>query len=208
MKEEQFILMFMGWALLIMGIILIFCQVKYKTDETLKKIDQLEDSVSRLASAGDGSATATDAEKATLTDASPSDTEALPAEPTDDEIVVDLIEAYKEDETATTAEATEEIEVEEATPAEPVLEYAGNYELTAYIATGNPCADGVFPSVGFTVASNDPKLWHKYIEIEGYGTFYVHDTGGMSSNVIDIFVASYDEAIQFGRRSADVYIKD
>jgi 3D (Asp-Asp-Asp) domain-containing protein len=78
--------------------------------------------------------------------------------------------------------------------------------LTAYIATGNPCADGVYPQVGYTVASNDPNLWHRWIRIEGYGDYYVHDTGGMASNVIDIFVGSYDEAIQFGRRTADVYI--
>lgn len=86
--------------------------------------------------------------------------------------------------------------------------YIGDYELTAYISTGNPCADGVMPSVGYTVASNDSKLWHKYIEIEGYGVYYVHDTGGMATNVIDIFMGSYDEAIQFGRRSAKVYIKE
>lgn len=82
----------------------------------------------------------------------------------------------------------------------------GAYELTAYIATGNPCADGVYPEVGHTAACNDPELWHKWIEIEGYGTYYVHDTGGMASNVIDIFMGSYDEAIQFGRRTAEVYI--
>lgn len=84
--------------------------------------------------------------------------------------------------------------------------YAGHYELTAYIETGNPCADGVYPQVGHTAACNDPSLWHKWIEIEGYGVFYVHDTGGMASNVIDLFVGSYDEAIQFGRREAEVYI--
>ena len=111
---------------------------------------------------------------------------------------------------ATPSQATEEKAkgikyIEEHTPK---MVYFGNMATTGYLPTGNPCADGVFPSVGFTVASNDPKLWHRYIEIEGYGTFYVHDTGGMSSNVIDIFVASYDEAIQFGRRSADVYIKE
>lgn len=84
--------------------------------------------------------------------------------------------------------------------------YVGEYELTAYVATGNPCADGVYPCAGVTVASNDPQLWHKNIYIEGYGEFYVHDTGGMSSNVIDIFMDSYDDAIQFGRRIGDVYI--
>lgn len=84
--------------------------------------------------------------------------------------------------------------------------YAGVYELTAYIATGCPCADGVYPSVGYTVACNDPSLWHRWIYIEGYGTYYCHDTGGMASNVVDVFVGSYDEAINFGRRSAAVYI--
>lgn len=85
--------------------------------------------------------------------------------------------------------------------------YVGNYQLTAYIATGNPCADGAYPQTGYTVACNDPNLWHKWIYIEGYGTYYVHDTGGMPSNyIIDIFMGSYSEAIQFGRRSADVYI--
>lgn len=82
----------------------------------------------------------------------------------------------------------------------------GTYELTAYIATGNPCADGVYPQTGHTAACNDPTLWHKWIEIEGYGVYYVHDTGGMASNVIDLFMGSYDEAITFGRREAEVYI--
>lgn len=86
--------------------------------------------------------------------------------------------------------------------------YVGCYELTAYIATGNPCADGAYPVCGYTVACNDPSLWHKWIYIEGYGTYFVHDTGGMANSVIDVFVSSYDEAIQFGRRSANVYIME
>lgn len=88
-------------------------------------------------------------------------------------------------------------------------EYVGTYELTAYTHTGNNCADGVYPCAGVTVASNDPKLWHKTIRIEGYGDFYVHDTGGMSNNVIDIFMDSYSECIQFGRKKGiKVYILD
>jgi 3D (Asp-Asp-Asp) domain-containing protein len=86
--------------------------------------------------------------------------------------------------------------------------YLGKYELTAYIATGNPCADGVYPSAGWTVASNDARLWHHKIRIEGYGEYYVHDTGGMATNVIDIFVNTYDEAIQFGRQYGEVYLID
>jgi len=84
--------------------------------------------------------------------------------------------------------------------------YAGNYELTAYTWTGNPCADGVYPREGVTVASNDSSLWHKCVYIEGYGVFFVHDTGGMSNNVIDIYMDSYDACIEFGRRAGEVYI--
>ena len=89
--------------------------------------------------------------------------------------------------------------------------YVGSYQCTAYKSTGNACADGVYPCEGVTVASNDPNLWHKVIEISGTGTewdglYYVHDTGGMSSNVIDIFIDDYSECIQFGRRTADIYI--
>ena len=89
--------------------------------------------------------------------------------------------------------------------------YMGDYICTAYKSTGNACADGVYPCEGVTVASNDPDLWHKVIEISGTdtewdGLYYVHDTGGMSSNVIDIFIDDYGECIQFGRRSAEIYV--
>lgn len=102
-----------------------------------------------------------------------------------------------------TAKVQELIDKDAERPKRTLL---GTYELTAYIATGNPCADGVYPQTGYTAACNDPALWHKWIEIKGYGIYYVHDTGGMASNVIDLFMGSYDEAIQFGRRAAEVYI--
>ena len=85
--------------------------------------------------------------------------------------------------------------------------YLGCYELTAYMWTGDPCADGVYPSCGYTVACNDPALWHRWIYIEGYGNYYVHDVGGMPSyNIIDVYLGDYDSCVQFGRRSANVYL--
>ena len=86
------------------------------------------------------------------------------------------------------------------------MAYYGCLELTAYTWTGNPCADGVYPTSGHTVACNNSELWHKWIYIEGYGTYYVHDTGGMGYGVIDVYMDSYDSCIQFGRRSANIYI--
>jgi 3D (Asp-Asp-Asp) domain-containing protein len=121
--------------------------------------------------------------------------EEVPEEPEEEKlVVVPEVEVITSDET------------EYSGPNMTFNSYAGHYELTAYIETGNPCADGEYPQVGHTAACNDPSLWHKWIEIEGYGVYYVHDTGGMASNVIDLFVGSYDEAIQFGRREAEVYI--
>lgn len=191
MKEEDRMLLFLGWALLMLAIILLICRVTFRLDNISKQLDAV---IEQLNAEADLTATATDAEETT---------EAKKEEPERAEI--EILEQYRtEAKTATPADAEPKEEI--ITASEPVQQYAGNYELTAYIATGNPCADGDFPQTGFTAACNDPKLWHKYVNIDGYGTFYIHDTGGMASNVIDIFVDSYDEAIQFGRRSADVYI--
>lgn len=105
------------------------------------------------------------------------------------------------------AEMTTQMQKVETTEVkEPQMTFIGVYELTAYEYTGNCCADGEWPQINYTAACNDPALWHKKIFIEGMGTYFVHDTGGMSSNVIDIYMGDYDTCIQFGRRSANVYV--
>jgi 3D (Asp-Asp-Asp) domain-containing protein len=83
--------------------------------------------------------------------------------------------------------------------------YMGNYELTAYTWTGNPCANGNYPTSGYTVACNSLPLGTK-IHIDGYGDYVVEDRGSMAGNVIDIYMDSYDACIQFGRRTAEVYV--
>lgn len=107
--------------------------------------------------------------------------------------------------------STEEFVVIESEPnpqPEPVggeLEYAGIFELTAYTWTGNPCANGNYPTAGYTVASNYFSLGTR-IYIEGYGEYVVEDTGGMASNVIDIYLEDYNSCIEFGRKQAGVYV--
>ena len=86
------------------------------------------------------------------------------------------------------------------------MTYWGVYELTAYEYTGCACADGVMPQIGYTVASNDPSLWHKWIYIEGVGDRYVHDTGGMAISCIDIYMGDVSTCLEFGRRSAAIYV--
>lgn len=85
--------------------------------------------------------------------------------------------------------------------------YLGVYELTAYEYTGNCCADGSAPIEWWSVACNDPALFHKKIYIEGYGEFWVCDTGGMSSySILDLYLGDYNSCIEFGRRSAKVWV--
>ena len=90
-------------------------------------------------------------------------------------------------------------------PQEPTLTYLGTYQLTAYAWTGNRCANGNYPTLNYTIASNSIPMGSR-VYIEGYGEFVVEDTGGMSSNVIDVYMGDYSTCIQFGRRTANVYL--
>ena len=71
--------------------------------------------------------------------------------------------------------------------------YLGSFKCTGYVATGNPCANGNYPSEGYTIASNSLPMGTR-VYIEGIGERVVEDTGGMANNVIDVFVDSTSEA--------------
>lgn len=108
-------------------------------------------------------------------------------------------------EEVTTTEVEETYEYEEVVEEEPSSNYLGYYTLTAYEWTGNPCANGNYPTGGYTVACNSLPLGTR-IYIEGYGEYVVEDRGGMSDSVIDIYLGDYDTCIQFGVQGANVYI--
>ena len=101
-----------------------------------------------------------------------------------------------------TAKVQELIDKDAERPKRTLL---GTYELTAYEWTGNPCSNGNYPTEGCTVACNSLPLGTR-IYIEGYGEYTVEDRGGMAGNVIDIYMGDYDSCIQFGRRSASIYL--
>lgn len=77
-------------------------------------------------------------------------------------------------------------------------------EITHYTHTGNPTASGKYPVAGRTCASTYFPLGTR-LRING-DTYVVEDTGAMSKNVVDVFVDSYDEAIQKGRYVAEVEV--
>ena len=155
-------------------------------------------------------------------------TETTTQEETSEEITTEVFsatvtEVTTEDYTeATTEEWTEEPTTEEyfeepAPPEEPQepeepsepsepegMTYLGTYWITGYTATGSACANGNYPTVGYTVASNSLPMG-TVIYIEGIGTRVVEDRGGMASNVIDVFVDSTSTAYAI-TGSYEVYI--
>lgn len=77
-------------------------------------------------------------------------------------------------------------------------------EVSAYTHSGGVMANGQYPYVG-AVASDDLPLGTTVI-INGY-TYVVADRfGGGYTDMIDIFVDSDEEAIQFGRQYLDVTV--
>lgn len=85
--------------------------------------------------------------------------------------------------------------------------YLGDFTLVAYYQ-GNKTSTGTKPTANRTIAV-DPRVipYGSKVYIEGYGTYIAEDCGGgIKGNMIDIYMNTYNECIQFGRRKAKVYI--
>ena len=114
-----------------------------------------------------------------------------------------------EPESVVYAEAEEVIEpdvIAEESPEEE-LEYLGTFEMTAYEWTGNPCANGNYPEVGYTVACNSLPLGTT-VYIEGVGYRVVEDRGAEWHGDwwMDLYLGDVDSCYEWGVRSVDVYI--
>lgn len=105
------------------------------------------------------------------------------------------------------AEAEEAVEEEETVIQEPEMEYLGTFEMTAYEWTGNPCANGNYPEVGYTVACNSLPLGTR-VYIEGVGYRVVEDRGAEwhSYNWMDLYLGDVSACYEWGIRSVEVYI--
>ena len=81
------------------------------------------------------------------------------------------------------------------------------FEATAYTWTGCRTASGSWPSRG-TIAT-DPRVIPLGTElyIEGYGSAVALDTGGdIQGQIIDLYMDSYQECIEWGRRQVEVRV--
>lgn len=94
--------------------------------------------------------------------------------------------------------------------------FAGEFAVYAYCAEqyphicgGNPTTKSGEPvTPGVTVAADPDVLpLGTRVCIEGIGERVVQDTGGaIRGRKIDLAVESHEEALEFGRRAAEVYI--
>ena len=81
--------------------------------------------------------------------------------------------------------------------------YVGTFSITAYTWTGNTMANGEYPYYG-SVASCDFPLGTT-LYIENVGNFIVNDVCP-TSGVIDVYMNTYEECINFGRQYCNVYV--
>ena len=81
----------------------------------------------------------------------------------------------------------------------------GNFKITAYCIHGRT-ASGTTTTANRTIAA-DPSVLPYGTEVVINGkTYVVEDTGGaIKNNRIDIYMSTYDEAIQWGVKNVDVY---
>ena len=87
------------------------------------------------------------------------------------------------------------------------MEYLGNWQITAYTHTGSVCANGNYPSAGYTIACNSLDFGTEvYIDGIGYRTVEDRGSGSLGSEWIDIFCDSYDECVAFGSQHLDVWV--
>lgn len=107
-----------------------------------------------------------------------------------DEYVEEYVEEYSEEEVESYGET-----------------YIGTYRITAYEWTGNPCANGNYPTEYYTVACNDLPLG-TVVYIDGIGQRVVEDTGGGGSGWMDLYLGDVSACYEWGVQYRDVYIID
>lgn len=111
------------------------------------------------------------------------------------------------EEPAVEEEVVEEVVEEETVEAASNLVYLGTFEMTAYEWTGNPCANGNYPTQGYTVACNSLPLGTQ-VYIDGYGYYVVEDCGASwhGDNWMDMYLGDVNACYQWGIKYLDVYL--
>lgn len=86
------------------------------------------------------------------------------------------------------------------------MELLGTWRITAYAATGNPCANGNYPTTGYTVACNSlPFGTQIYIEDVGFRTVEDRGPAWLGSEWCDLYLGDYNSCVQWGSQQKKVW---
>jgi 3D (Asp-Asp-Asp) domain-containing protein len=86
------------------------------------------------------------------------------------------------------------------------MELLGEWRITAYAETGYPCANGNYPTLGYTVACNSlPFGTEVYIDGVGFRTVEDTDGGAMGNEWIDLYLGDYTTCVQWGDQTKRVW---
>ena len=77
---------------------------------------------------------------------------------------------------------------------------------TAYIATGNPCANGKYPTINHTIAIPRAYSLGSIVIIDGISYIGEDRTARKSNGRFDIFLNSKREAINYGKQTHNVTV--
>ena len=85
--------------------------------------------------------------------------------------------------------------------------YLGTYKVTAYAETGNPCANGNYPTTDHTIACNSLPFGSK-VYIDGVGYRTVEDRGASwhEDEWIDLYLGDVNSCIQWGVQYKDIFL--
>lgn len=129
-----------------------------------------------------------------------------PEEEVQEEIQEEIIDAPEDSYQETIEEYIEEPSYFPMNPIEPPgLTSLGEYMITAYEWTGNPCANGNYPTEGYTVACNDLPLGAE-VYIDGVGYRVVEDRGGGGYGWMDLYLGDEASCYEWGVQYREVWL--
>ena len=82
----------------------------------------------------------------------------------------------------------------------------GTWRITAYAETGYPCANGNYPTAGYTIACNSLDFGtNVYIEGVGFRTVEDRGPGWLGSEWCDLYLGDYWECVLWGSQNRRVW---
>ena len=86
------------------------------------------------------------------------------------------------------------------------MELLGEWRITAYAETGYPCANGNYPTLGYTVACNSlPFGTEVYIDGVGFRTVEDRGPGWLGDAWCDLYLGEYAACVQWGDQMRSVW---